>query len=103
MQGMSGNAARLRRKPNVTLYSSKFYASKLKAGFDAVWEEAKETLPASSRISMCQEYVKECWGKETDELKAEIAAESDALHMEDLKKYREFNSVPEQSAEDYHQ
>ncbi|KAJ7922764.1 hypothetical protein B0H13DRAFT_1865601 [Mycena leptocephala] len=103
MQAMSGTAARPRRKPNVTLYSSKFYASKLKAGFDPLWEAAKETLPASARISMCQDYVKACWEKESDELKAEIAAESDALHLEALKKYRDLNSLPEQSAEEYHQ
>jgi hypothetical protein len=103
MQAMSGTMARPRRKPNVTLYSSKFYASKLKAGFDPLWEAAKETLPASARISMCQDYVKACWEKESDELKAEIVAESDALHLEALQKYRDLNGLPEQSAEDYHQ
>ena len=103
MQAMSGNASRPRRKPNIAVYSSKYYASKLKDGFDTVWERAKEGLPPGARISMCQEYVKGCWEKELEEVREEIMAEADALHEAAMKEFRARNSLPGTSAKEYHE
>jgi hypothetical protein len=102
MQNMSGNTARPRRKPNVAVYSSKYYALKLKEGFDATWDRVKGTLPPSARVSKCQEYVQSCWEKESDEVKEEIAREADAQYEAAMTEYRALNSVPEASAEEYH-
>ncbi|KAJ7248271.1 hypothetical protein B0H12DRAFT_1072714 [Mycena haematopus] len=102
MHAMSGNASRPRRKTNVAVYSGRYYASKLKEGFDAVWEGAKEGLAPGARISMCQEYVRACLEVETEEVRAEIVAEADALQEAAMKEFRARNSVPEQSAEEYH-
>jgi hypothetical protein len=102
MQAMSGNAARPRRKTNLAQYSSKYYVSKLKQGFDAVWDNAKETVPPSARISMCQDYVKACWEQESEEVKTEIAAEADTQYEAEMGEYRSMNSLPERTADEYH-
>ncbi|KAJ7836065.1 hypothetical protein B0H14DRAFT_2589927 [Mycena olivaceomarginata] len=88
MQAMSGNAARPRRKTNLTLYLSKYYVSKLKQGFDAIWDNMKETLPSSVRISMCQDYVRACWEQESEEVKTEIAVEADTQYEAEMGEYR---------------
>ncbi|KAJ7867307.1 hypothetical protein B0H13DRAFT_1897609 [Mycena leptocephala] len=90
MQAMTGNGACPRRKPNVTVYSGKHYATKLK-GTSTRFGRTGETMPPGTHISMCQDYVK-----------MEIAAEADALHVEALKEYNDRSIIPEQSAEDYH-
>ncbi|KAJ7812565.1 hypothetical protein B0H14DRAFT_3478733 [Mycena olivaceomarginata] len=89
MQMMSGSAAHPQRKLNITVYSSKYYALKLKDGFDNVWARVKDTVPAKERISMCQDYVRSHWEEESDEVKEEVAREADT-------------HVPEESAEEYH-
>jgi hypothetical protein len=106
VQAMTGNSTRPRRKLNVTVYSGKYYATKLKVDFDMIWENAKETMPPSTRISMCQEsqdYVKSWWEAESEEIKAEFAVEAGTLHVEVLKEYNDCSIIPEGSAQDYHQ
>ncbi len=103
MHALSGNARRPRRKPDIALYSSKFYASKLKGGFDEMWDGVKDTFPGSARISMCQDYVKTCWAREPEDLKLEIKEESDKVHKAAMEEYTKLHSVPEGSAEEYHQ
>ncbi|KAF8200625.1 hypothetical protein K438DRAFT_1758827 [Mycena galopus ATCC 62051] len=103
MRAMSGNASRPRRKANVAVYSKKYYTSKLKEGFDAMWEGAKTVLPPSVRVSTCQEYVRSCWEGEGEEVKREIAAEADALHEAAMEEFRVHQGLPEQSAEEYHE
>ncbi|KAJ7230899.1 hypothetical protein B0H12DRAFT_1077305 [Mycena haematopus] len=82
MQTMSGPGARPRRKPAIQVYSKLHYATRIKAGFDAYWSEAKATLPASARVAMAQDYVRSCWA---------------------LKDWKASRKIPEGSAEEYHE
>jgi hypothetical protein len=102
MQMMSGSAARPRCKPNITVYSSKYYTLKLKDGFDDVWVRVKDTVPAKERIPMCQDYVRSHWEEESDEVKEEVAQEADVQYEAAMNDFRARNSVPEESAEEYH-
>jgi hypothetical protein len=102
MQSMAGNSARPHRKSLLAFYSGKYYATKLKDGFDEVWDKAKSTLPGSARISMCQDYVKSSLEAETEEFKTELAQEADEEYQRALAVYRKGRSVPEQAAETYH-
>ncbi|KAJ7795990.1 hypothetical protein B0H14DRAFT_2620397 [Mycena olivaceomarginata] len=86
MQNMSGNAVCPQRKPNVTVYSSKYYASKLKEGFDTSGTGLKGHSPT-------------CWEKESDEVKEEIAREADTQYKAAMTEYRALNSILEASAE----
>ncbi|KAJ7173831.1 hypothetical protein C8R46DRAFT_1215745 [Mycena filopes] len=102
MQAIAGGEKRPRRTPDVTLYSSKFYTSKLKAGFDEVWASAKETVPRSHRVSMCQDYMRGCWDKESEEFRQSITEESDAEYASAWAQYRAREELQEHSAEEYH-
>ncbi|KAF7372681.1 hypothetical protein MVEN_00131400 [Mycena venus] len=71
----------------------------MKAQFDALWSEAKKTLAASNRLSMCQDYVNSCWEKESEEFKEELIKEADGEHAEAMRKYKEKREIPERTAE----
>ncbi|KAJ7149511.1 hypothetical protein C8R43DRAFT_1128504 [Mycena crocata] len=102
MRALAGPGRRPVRTPNVVLYSKLHYTAKIKPGFDNIWKEAKETLPASARISMSQDYVHSCWAKETEEFRAEIGVESDRRFAEEMVAWKAGRSALEQSAEEYH-
>ncbi|KAJ7180065.1 hypothetical protein C8R43DRAFT_1117413 [Mycena crocata] len=103
MQAMTGPGRRPRRKTQLAWYSSKYYATKMKADFDAVWEGAKEAVPASARISMCQDFVKSRLDLETEEFHKKLAEEAAEAHAEEMKKFKESHVVPERTAEEYHE
>ncbi|KAJ7467750.1 hypothetical protein B0H11DRAFT_1921238 [Mycena galericulata] len=69
MQSLGGGSMRPRRKSNLAYYSGKYYATRMKDGFDAEWEKAKTTLDTNMRVSMCQDYVNTKWEAETKEFK----------------------------------
>jgi hypothetical protein len=102
MQTMAGPGARPRLKPAVSVYSKLHYAERVKPGFDAIWETAKETSPQSARVAMSQDYVRTCWAKESDEFKAEVERVRDEMHQTALAEWKASRQVPEGSAEDYH-
>ncbi|KAJ7225298.1 hypothetical protein GGX14DRAFT_386215 [Mycena pura] len=102
MQTMTGRSARPRRKTNVAFYSSKYYTTKMKAEFDTMWNGVKDTLPASVRLGMCQDYVRTCWNKESEEVKAIMEEESEAQYQAALKEFRERHDLPQKTAEEYH-
>jgi predicted 3-demethylubiquinone-9 3-methyltransferase (glyoxalase superfamily) len=102
MQSMA-ISGRPRRKLNLAYYSSKYYATRMKAKFDVLWAEAKKTLASSNRLSMCQDYVNSCWEKESEEFKQEMIMEADDEHAEAMRKYKEKREIPERTAESYHE
>jgi adenine/guanine phosphoribosyltransferase-like PRPP-binding protein len=51
---------------------------------------------------MCQDYVKACWEQESEEVKTEIAAEADTQYEAEMGEYRSMNSLPERTADEYH-
>ncbi|KAJ7496058.1 hypothetical protein B0H11DRAFT_1910322 [Mycena galericulata] len=103
MQALGGNAMRPRRKTNLAYYSEKYYASKMKEGFDEVWAEAKKTLHPKLRVSMCQEYVQAKWEAETKEFKDEMITKVDEEHEAAMKKFRASHEWLEGTAESYHE
>ncbi|KAJ7181655.1 hypothetical protein C8R43DRAFT_941468 [Mycena crocata] len=103
MQAMSGPGKRPRRKTPLAWYSGKYYATRMKADFDAVWEGAKEALPSSARISMCQDFVKARLAAETEEFTQKLEEEAAEAHAAEMKKYKQAHVVPEKTAEQYHE
>ncbi|KAJ7191706.1 hypothetical protein GGX14DRAFT_578730 [Mycena pura] len=103
MQGMTGNAARPRRKSNLAFYSSKYYETRLKEGFDKKWNEAKASCPAKARLAMCQEYVRKAWAAEDETFTSQVIREADEEHQQAVDAYRRSRTLPEQSAESYHE
>ncbi|KAJ7433755.1 hypothetical protein B0H11DRAFT_2259129 [Mycena galericulata] len=102
MQAMSGAAARPRRKSNVAFYSDKYYATRLKEGFDALWAGAKLVLPDKRRVSMCQEYVQKRWDEEDADFRTALINEANEEHAANMKKFRESHVVVEGTPESYH-
>ncbi|KAJ7609858.1 hypothetical protein FB45DRAFT_1038329 [Roridomyces roridus] len=98
MHRIASGGAAPRRKSNVALYSAKYYATRMKEAFDKEWEKAKTTLPATMRVSLCQDHVKKCWEGEEQEFK-----EADEAHEAALKAYREQNPSTEHTPEEYHE
>jgi hypothetical protein len=62
-----------------------------------------QVLPPAARVAMCQEYVKQCWEKESDEVKREITEEANKQYEAAMQDFRGDNKVPEQSTEEYHE
>ncbi|KAJ7605012.1 hypothetical protein FB45DRAFT_1149661 [Roridomyces roridus] len=90
-----------RRKAYAKHYSEKYYASRIKKGFDKEWEAAKTTLGDNMRV--CQTYAQKCWDAEPEDFKAALIAEVDTEHAEKVKKFREKNDMVEHTAEEYHE
>ncbi|KAJ7181399.1 hypothetical protein C8R43DRAFT_941243 [Mycena crocata] len=103
MLGMAGSAARPRRKTPVAFYSHKYYVTRVKDKFDAVWAAAKGALPQTARISMCQEYVKACLEGESAEFKAKLEEDADEEHAAAMRKYKETHTTVAKTAEAYHE
>ncbi|KAJ7716492.1 hypothetical protein B0H14DRAFT_3522255 [Mycena olivaceomarginata] len=103
MQTMSGPGSRPRRKPAIQVYSKLHYATRIKPGFDAIWEKAKETLPPGARVAMSQDYVRTCWEKEDDDFREDIENQSKELHQAALQEWKASRKIPEGSAEEYHE
>jgi hypothetical protein len=103
MQSLSGPGKRPRRLPAVVVYSKLHYAARIKPDFDQVWAEAKATAPATARVSMSQDFVRACWGKETPEFKQTVEEAAAEMHQEAMEKWRGKRKVGERTAEDYHQ
>ncbi|KAJ7186596.1 hypothetical protein C8R46DRAFT_1206600 [Mycena filopes] len=102
MQAIAEGEKRPRRTPDVTLYSSKYYTLRMKAGFDELWASVKDTVPRGHRVSMCQDYVRGCWDKETEEFRRGITEESDAAYATAFAKYRARENTAKQGAKEYH-
>ncbi|KAJ7211680.1 hypothetical protein GGX14DRAFT_564910 [Mycena pura] len=102
MQSMTGKNVYPRRKSNMAFYSNKYYATKMKADFDMIWHNVKDTLPVSACIGMCQDHVKSCWDKESEDFKASVKKEAEADYQAALKEFRERLVLPEKTAEEYH-
>ncbi|KAJ7748846.1 hypothetical protein B0H14DRAFT_3513700 [Mycena olivaceomarginata] len=103
MQTMSGPGSRPRRKPAIQVYSKLHYATRIKPGFDSIWEKAKETLPPGARVAMSQDYVRTCWEKEDDDFREDIENQSKELHQAALQEWKASRKIPEGSAEEYHE
>ncbi|KAJ7663693.1 hypothetical protein B0H14DRAFT_3539858 [Mycena olivaceomarginata] len=103
MQTMGGPGARPRCKPAIQVYSKLYYATRVKPGFDAMWEKAKEALPSSARVAMSQDYTRSCWEKEDEDFKADIEKKGQELHQAALEEWKASRSIPEGSAEEYHE
>ncbi|KAF8192866.1 hypothetical protein K438DRAFT_1969980 [Mycena galopus ATCC 62051] len=103
MQTMTGPQARPRRRPALGLYSKLHYTTRVKPEFDAIWAEASKTLPLKERVAMSQDYTRTCWGKESAEFKDTLEKEAAELHRAELEKWKAARTIPEGSAEEYHE
>ncbi|KAJ7073547.1 hypothetical protein B0H15DRAFT_957080 [Mycena belliarum] len=103
MREMSGGSGRPRRKTAVGWYSNKYYDTRMKTEFDALWEDAKATLPAGARVSLCQDFVRGKWAEESVQFQAEIEAEAEAHFAEALRKYKEGRTTREYTSQVYHE
>ncbi|KAJ7895927.1 hypothetical protein B0H14DRAFT_3425876 [Mycena olivaceomarginata] len=102
MQSMVGPTQRPRRKPDVAVYSRLYCETKLKPDFDRIWATTKLTVPESSRVAMSQDFVRSRWIQETAEVKAEVAAEAEAIHTASIAAWKEKRSMLGQTAAEYH-
>ncbi|KAJ7078701.1 hypothetical protein B0H15DRAFT_804724 [Mycena belliarum] len=103
MRGMSSASTRPRRQTAVALYSGRFYETKMKAEFDALWKTAKDTLTLDKRISMCQDFVRAKWAAETEEFRESMEEEIRQNHKDALRKFKEAREVTESTAKEYHE
>ncbi|KAJ7761165.1 hypothetical protein DFH07DRAFT_957243 [Mycena maculata] len=103
MQGMLEPGARPRLKPAIEVYSKLYYASRIKPEFDKQWAAVKDTLPATARVSMSQDFVQTSWQSESAEFKKELEMHTKMEHEEALKVWKGRRVVPEASGEVYHQ
>ncbi|KAJ6448971.1 hypothetical protein C8R47DRAFT_1210026 [Mycena vitilis] len=103
MQTMSGPRSRPIRKPTLAVYSKLHYATRVKPGFDELWATAKLTVPKAQRVSMCRDFVRATFAKESDEFKEEVEQRGLEMHAEALAEWKATRKIPEGSAESYHE
>ncbi|KAJ7178452.1 hypothetical protein C8R43DRAFT_1117840 [Mycena crocata] len=102
MQSMTGRATRPRVVPAVVMYSKLHYATRLKPAFDLLWAEAKKTHPANARLAMSQDYLRDCWAKESVEFQQEVEEQAAETHRVEMEEWKATKEVLQQSAENYH-
>ncbi|KAJ7694100.1 hypothetical protein B0H17DRAFT_1199356 [Mycena rosella] len=99
---MSGPNDRPWHKPSIVLYLKLHYATRIKPDFDKLWAGVKDTAPAKSRVAMSQDYVRDCWAKESEEFRAGIDAQAHEMHRVAIEEWKARRNVPENTAEKYH-
>ncbi|KAF8131313.1 hypothetical protein K438DRAFT_1788307 [Mycena galopus ATCC 62051] len=72
------------------------YATRVKPKLEAIWAEAKRTVPETEHVSMSQDFTRNCWEKEDTDFKQEIENHRDAIQ-----KWKASRKIPEGSAEEY--
>ena len=71
------------------MYFAKYYKSKLKASFDALWDSGlQRTVPMKHRINWCRKFAHENWIKESEEVKQGIREQCEAQYTEALEKWK---------------
>lgn len=80
--------ARPRKKRVLQVYASQYYRVKIKPSFDAHWEQAKHTLPASERISLMTDWVRSSWEAESEEFREAFTAEFEAEYASAMERHR---------------
>ncbi|KAF8197799.1 hypothetical protein K438DRAFT_1967359 [Mycena galopus ATCC 62051] len=102
MQSMAGPKARPRRKAALAVYTKLHYATRVKPRFDAIWEDAKKTLPERERVAMSQDFARTCWQQEDKEFRNAVEMEGEEMHRVAMEEWKASRTIPEGSAEDYH-
>jgi regulator of replication initiation timing len=94
---MSTSVARPRKKTAVGTYGD-LNKTKLKATFDPLWESIKDSVKPNERLRMWNEHVRDCWEKETSEVRGDIMKQTDEENetvMAEWKKKASFTGSPE--------
>jgi len=97
------SVTRPRKQQAVQAYSNRFYKDKLKTDFDEAWNKVKGTVPAATRISMCNDYVREAWNKEPEEVRKGIEEETEKTFKEEMEAYKNGKAWMPRTAEEYQQ
>ncbi|KAJ7669563.1 hypothetical protein DFH06DRAFT_1321622 [Mycena polygramma] len=98
-----GKKARAQYASLLAVYSKLHYATRVKPAFDQLWATAKLTVPKAQRVSMCRDFVRETFAKESDEFKDEVEQRGLEMHAEALAEWKAKRQIPEGSAESYHE
>lgn len=104
LKSLSDVPARPRRQNPINLYSSLYYkGGPMQFEFQEIWNDAKATVPNSERLSMCRDFITRKWNEESEEFRANIAAQAEASYQEALSAFKSHGKAHhESSAEEYH-
>jgi len=89
--------ARPRKITAVSKYSN-LNKARLKATFDPLWESIKDSMKPHERLQMWNEHARDCWEKETSEVRDEIMKQTDKENenaMAEWKNKASFTGSPE--------
>ncbi|KAJ7758972.1 hypothetical protein DFH07DRAFT_772308 [Mycena maculata] len=93
MHKISSGGARPKKKSGLAYYSGKYYACRLKANFDALWEDSKKTLGPKFRR----------WNAKPDDFKKALVEEVAEAYVEVKRKWKEGYVGREGNTEGYHE
>jgi len=89
LKGMADSSKEHPRKAvAVNVYSQRYYQERLKAEFDAQWEDVKSVVPSRERLAMTKEFVCDSWNKETVEFRRALQEEIDQEYDAQLEKWK---------------
>ena len=89
LKGMADNSKeRPKKAVGVNVYSQQYYQERLKAEFDAQWEDVKSVVPSCEQLAMTKEFVRDSWNKETIEFHRALQEEIDQEYNAQLEKWK---------------
>jgi hypothetical protein len=80
---------RPKKTSELSMYFAKYYKSKLKASFDAIWDSGlQRTVPMKHRINWCRKFAHENWVKESEEVKRDIRQQCETKFATALEQWK---------------
>ncbi|KAG6836039.1 hypothetical protein H0H93_012003 [Arthromyces matolae] len=96
------SATKPRKQSALSLYSDRYYDSKIKDEFNKEWDAVKDTVPKHMRLSMSQAFVQSCFDKETPEFRESLETETQAAYKKEMAVYEKgFSSREARTPEEY--
>ncbi|KAG6819390.1 hypothetical protein H0H93_012237 [Arthromyces matolae] len=97
------STAKPRKRSAVSLYSKRYYATKIRDKFNEHWQKFQGNVPDQMRINMCSTYINMMWEKEAPEFREALEEEVEKTYQDELKEYQRNNSHIPITAKDYHE
>jgi len=94
---------RPRKQAAINLYSERYYKERLKDGFDAKWKAVSGIVPASARLGMCRDFIRESWKREPAEFRDTLEKETEETFQAKLEEYSKGTAWQPRTAREYDQ
>lgn len=96
----SNSTLKPRKKALINVYT-RLYRDKLKPQFDAMWATVQDTVDASDRMKMWNDFTHASWEKESEEVKALVLQQAEKEYAEAMDAWKKNSAEFTGTAEGY--